>query len=249
MLYLIGTGLYYLNDLPFRAVEIIKKADEVYLERYTNPNDITQLNWLEEITGKRITILGREGVENDALVAASQNKTVCLLVPGDPLAATTHMSLVTEAVVRGIDYRIIHASSIFSAIGETGFSIYKFGRTTSMPIYSENYRPESFFDAIKQNTENGMHTLVLLEARDEKNFLGVQAAVDILKGIERKRGQSVINWEKTLFASRLGGEDQVINFVEKAGNEVHNPPVCLIIPGEVSDYESGAIDTLFGKNS
>ena len=60
MLYLIGTGLYYLNDLPLRALEKLKNCDDVFLERYTNLNDISFLEQLENQIGKKIDIIERE---------------------------------------------------------------------------------------------------------------------------------------------------------------------------------------------
>jgi diphthine synthase len=249
MLYLIGTGLYYINDLPLRAVETLKACGEVFLERYTNPNDVSNIGELEKIIGKKINVLGRERVESDLLVEKAAEEDVCLLVPGDPLAATTHMSLITEACEKGIKYRIIHSSSIFSAIGETGLSLYKFGGTASIPIYSEGYKPESFFDVIKMNRKDGMHTLVLLEARDEKNFLDIGKAAETLKNIERKRGEKILDWDTIMFASRLGSEQQEIGFVKGSENRVHSPPVCLVIPGEMSDYEKEAVRALLADTA
>ncbi|MCL4406843.1 diphthine synthase, partial [Candidatus Parvarchaeota archaeon] len=68
MLYLIGTGLFYLNDLPLRAVDVLKSADKVFLERYTNVTDVSYLGELEKTIGKKIEILERQKVEDEYLV-------------------------------------------------------------------------------------------------------------------------------------------------------------------------------------
>ncbi len=243
MLYLIGTGLYYLNDLPFRAIEIIKQCDAIFLERYTNLNDISFFEKLEEISGRKIEILEREKIESDFIIEISAKENIALLVPGDPLAATTHFSLLYECREKRIPFRVLHASSIFSAVGETGLSIYKFGGTTSIPIFTENFHPESFFETIEKNIKCGYHTLVLLEVRDENNFVSPYDAEDILKKIEHKKDKNIIDWKNVLVLSRLGSESQII---KKLDNEQYTikPPCALVIPGNLSKNEIEAIDIL-----
>ena len=150
MLYIIGTGLYYLTDIPLRAIDKLKECEEVYLERYTNLNDISLLPDIEKMIGKEIVLVGREELESDFIPKRAKMKDVALLVPGDPLSATTHVSLIKECKTLSIKYEMIHASSIFTAVAETGLSLYKFGSTCSIPIYSQNFKPDSFFDHKKQ---------------------------------------------------------------------------------------------------
>jgi diphthamide biosynthesis methyltransferase len=102
MLYLIGTGLYYLNDLPLRAIDVISSCSEVFIERYTNLNDITFIEKLKKITGKNIEVIGREEVESSLITDKAVDKDIALLIPGDPLAATTHFSLVEECYQKNI---------------------------------------------------------------------------------------------------------------------------------------------------
>ena len=42
------------------------------------------------------------------------------------------------------------------------FQLYNFGETVSIVFWTESWRPESFFDKIKKNKDNNMHTLCLL---------------------------------------------------------------------------------------
>ncbi len=240
MLYLIGTGLFYLNDLPLRAVDVLKSADKVFLERYTNVTDVSYLGELEKIIGKKIEILERQKVEDEYLVKLATGSKVCLLIPGDPLAATTHLSLLVSCKSKGIKTDVIHASSIFSAVAETGLSLYKFGMTVSIPIYEENFAPDSFFDGIDENLKMGLHTLVLLEARSEEIFLGVNDAVEILKKIENKREKKAIDWSKVLYVSRLGSENCKIGVAEHAPNDL-KPPISLVIPGKLNKVEEETI--------
>ncbi len=244
MLYLIGTGLYYLNDLPLRAIDELKKCDEVLLERYTNLNDITFLENLEKEIGKKIEIVGRETMESNLIVDKAINEKIAVLVPGDPLAATTHFSLIQECKARNIKIQIIHSSSIFSAVGETGLSLYKFGGTTSIPIYSEHFHPESFFEIIEKNIKCNYHSLVLLEVKNNEEFVSPKKAVGILKDIENKRGLKIIDWENVIAISKMGSVNQrIVNINDNDVNGLE-PPCSLVIPGELNENEKDALKFL-----
>ena len=241
MLYLIGTGLYYLNDLPLRAINEIKGCDEVLLERYTNLNDITFIDKLEKDIGKKIEVIGREVMESNTILEKASKENLAVLIPGDPLAATTHFSLIQECKNRGIKTKVIHSSSIFTAVGETGLSLYKFGGTTSIPIYSEYFHPESFFEVIEKNIKCGYHSLVLLEVKNKEEFVEPYKAIEIIKEIERKRSMKVIDWENVIAISKMGSDSQKI---VKAGNtQIKNlePPCSLIIPGKLNENEKEAL--------
>lgn len=42
--------------------------------------------------------------------------------------------------------------------------LYSFGETVSIPFFSDNWQPDSFYDKIKKNKQHGLHTLCLLGA-------------------------------------------------------------------------------------
>ncbi len=234
--------MYYLNDLPLRAIDVISSCSEVFIERYTNLNDITFIEKLKKITGKNIEVIGREEVESSLITDKAVDKDIALLIPGDPLAATTHFSLVEECYQKNIAVKIIHASSIFSAVGETGLSIYKFGGTTSIPIYTENFHPESFFDTIEKNINCDYHTLVLLEVRDEKNFVKPIEAMKILKTIEEKNNKNIIKWDSVIVLSQLGSDSQTIKIINEKDINNIKPPCAVIIPGKLNQNELEAIE-------
>ncbi|MCL5106660.1 MAG: diphthine synthase [Candidatus Parvarchaeota archaeon] len=244
MLYLIGTGLYYLNDLPFRALDELKKCDEVMLERYTNLNDISFLEKLEKEIGKKIDIVGRELIESDTVIEKAIKETIAVLVPGDPLAATTHFSLIQACREKGIQTTVMHSSSIFTAISETGLSLYKFGGTTSIPIYSEHFHPESFFEVIEKNIKCGYHSLVLLEVRSNAEFVSPFEAVEIIKRLESKKGIKIIDWENVIAVSKIGSDGQRIVNVNGKGFKDLEPPCSLIIPGNLNENEREALRLL-----
>jgi diphthine methyl ester synthase len=62
-----------------------------------------------------------------------------------------------------------------NAVGECGLQLYNFGQTVSLVFFTENWKPDSFYDRIKENFDLGMHTLVLLDIKvkeqSEENLL------------------------------------------------------------------------------
>jgi len=96
MLYLIGLGLKG-DDIPYSGIKAVKKCNKIYCEAYTNLPGIEKKK-LEKILGKKIIFLQRKDVEEkDFIMEGAEKKNVAFLVPGDPLAATTHIDLVLRA--------------------------------------------------------------------------------------------------------------------------------------------------------
>jgi len=52
-----------------------------------------------------------------------------------------------------------------SAIGAAGLQLYNFGQTVSMVFFTDNWKPASFHDRIRENRSIGLHTLVLLDIK------------------------------------------------------------------------------------
>lgn len=49
-----------------------------------------------------------------------------------------------------------------NAIGCCGLQLYNYGRTVSIVFFTETWKPDSFYDKIKDNLSLGLHTLCLL---------------------------------------------------------------------------------------
>ena len=79
--------------------------------------------------------------------------------------ATTHTDIVLRARSLNIPTRIIHNASIMNAVGACGLQLYNFGQTVSLVFFTETWKPDSFYDRIKENADLGMHTLVLLDIK------------------------------------------------------------------------------------
>jgi len=188
MLYLIGLGIYDERDITLRALEILRDVERVYAEFYTSAFNVN-LKDLEKLIGKRIHILSRNDLEQhpeENILKDSLNKKTALLAPGDPMVATTHVDIILRARKLGIKTKVIHASSIYSAVAETGLQVYKFGKTTSIPFPEKSYFPTSPYDVLRENLKNGMHTLFLLDIKPEENkFMSVN---DFNNKVRKGRG-------------------------------------------------------------
>ncbi len=108
MLYLIGLGLWNEEDITFRGLDVLKKCDVIYCEFYTN-KWTGNLEHLEGLVGKKIILLKRIDVESERLTDEAKHANVALLVPGNPLAATTHIQLLIDAKEKGVTTRVVHA--------------------------------------------------------------------------------------------------------------------------------------------
>ena len=80
-------------------------------------------------------------------------------------SATTHADIILRARALNIQTKVIHNASIMNAIGACGLQLYNFGQTVSLVFFTETWKPDSFYDRIKENSDLGMHTLVLLDIK------------------------------------------------------------------------------------
>jgi diphthine synthase len=80
-------------------------------------------------------------------------------------SATTHTDLVLRARELNIPTNVVPNASIMSGIGCTGLQLYNFGQTVSMVFFTENWKPSSFYDKVRENVQIGLHTLVLLDIK------------------------------------------------------------------------------------
>jgi len=241
MLNLIGLGLDW-KDISLNALEVLNKCDEVYLENYTSLSNYTVLQ-LEKLIGKKVKILDRKKTEEEMpFLKEAHLKDIALLIYGDPLSATTHFEILEIARKKKIEIKIIHAPSIFTAIAETGLSLYRFGKVASIPIPEKNFSPESFFDVLKENLSIGAHTLFLLDLKPDLNkFLTIKDAISILLRINLNRKDGIFT-ENTFVigCARLGTENATIKSGKAKDLEKINfgePPFCLIVPAKLNHKE------------
>jgi len=182
---------------------------------------------LEAFYSKPIIIADRDMVEtdSDAILHDADKQDVAFLVVGDPFGATTHVDIVLRARAKRVPVRIIHNASIMNAVGACGLQLYSFGQSVSLVFFTETWKPDSFYDRIKENSDLGLHTLVLLDIKvkeqSEENlargrkiyepprYMSIPQAVAQLLEIESLRAQKILSPDTTLAValSRVGGDD------------------------------------------
>ena len=180
----------------------------------------------------------RKEVESDFLLGYAKDKTIALISGGDPLTATTHITLVIEARKQDIRVKIIHNSSIYTAAaGRAGLQIYRFGKTASLVNPRPNYKPTSSLDIIRSNLKADMHTLVLLDT--EPKPMEAKAALEMLSEF----GMAVV-------LSRLGEKDEKISYGEiddLKGKDLGKPPFSVIIPAKLHPIEEEYLEAFLHK--
>lgn len=244
----IGLGLFDERDMSLRALDEARACDVAFAEFYTSALRGTTLEKLAAQIGKPVHALRREDVETgDVLIREAATKRVAFLVAGDPMMATTHMDLRLRAAAAGIRTRIVHGPSILTAaIGLLGLQAYKFGRTTTIPIPEKGFRPTSPVDAIAANRTAGLHTLVLLDLKEDGRFLTASEALRYLLDVGGER------FPPETLACAVGGAGSP-NPVVRADRADRllavdlGPPLhSLVVPGPLHFAEREALRRLAG---
>lgn len=227
MLYLISLGLET-KDISLKSLEIAKSCDILYLENYTSLG--SDQKELEKTIGKPIKIADRALVESDELVKQAKNKKIALLIHGDALSATTHLSLIDQAIAKKVPCQVTHSSSVLTAVSETGLSLYKFGAIGSIPFQNQDIK--SPYQLLEKNDSINLHTLFLLDLDPEnKKYLTPAQAISYLtkQGMDPQR--------PVILCSNLGTQKQKIIFTKAKNIPTLEPPFCLIIPSELNFFE------------
>jgi diphthine synthase len=246
MLTLIGLGLHDELGICLGGLENARNSDFLFAEFYTSYMPGLSLNSLEKLIGKPIRVLSRTDVEEKAeekILKLAEGNRVALLVPGDPMTATTHVDLRLRAAKRGIKTVLIHGVSAISAvISATGLQNYKFGKTVTMPIIQSGPPIETPYEVIKENSDRGLHTLVLLDINvDLGRCLLIGEALKQLQAIEQKRCSQVAHEDRLVVGvARVGAEDAAIKggcVRDMINYEFGGPPHSLIFPGRLHFME------------
>jgi diphthine synthase len=235
--------------LSLRGLEECRSADRVFIELYTSLLPDFSQKHLEKISQKKFHAISRRQLEEEngeiILEATKTGKSV-LLVPGDPLIATTHISLRLEAKKRGVKTRVVHGSSILSAaIGLSGLHNYKFGKSVTIPFPDET-PPETPYSVIAQNKERGLHTLCLLDIKVEKRrFLSIHDGLSALLKVEAKRKEKAAAMGTLVVGIARAGSDTpavragfIRDLLDYDFGEV---PHSLIFPGKLHFMEAEAL--------
>ncbi len=253
-LHLIGLGLHDATDITVKGLERVRSCDRVVAEFYTAMLAGTTHEQLEEVLGCTVEVLDREAVEigGKDLVDHAREQDVAFLTAGDPLAATTHTDLMVRARHEGVPVTVTHAPSIYSAApGLLGLQHYKFGRTTTLVRPEPNWHPTSPFDAVLENHDAGLHTLVLLDIKAHENppyFMsaheGLQLLLDLAEGTDTEwfNGDTQVG-----VVARAGSDDATVvtgTVDQLLAHDMGGPLHCLVVAGRLQVVEQEAWDSL-----
>src|SRR3989442_10381523 len=246
----VGLGLGA-RGISLEGVVAIREADSCYLEYYTTPHEPTLLKELENETGRIMTVVDREFVEdgNEILKEARDSKVV-LVVPGDPMIATTHNELRARAIGQRTETAVIHAATIpSSAASASGLHYYKFGRLMTITREGLEFMQQAYH-TVQSNLLQGLHTLLLLEFDVEGGEGAAPPAVfEGLLRAERNFGREVLSEETfALVLSRLGRQDSALRagyLKDLRNSDYGEKPHCIVIPGGLHFTEVEAVAAIF----
>ncbi len=248
MLFLVGLGIE-VGDISVRALQLLKTTDIIKIDVHTNRVPAGQISFLEKELGRKPVVMERSDLEEKVrdTITEAKEKDVAIISMGDPLIATTHHIILDEAARLGIAVKIFHAPSIFSAaIGTSGLDIYRFGPTTTIPFWTDLYKPTSFIDVIARNLENKEHTLVLLDYNyKEGRAMDLGTALSILDEAEKSK-RVLGRGRKILLLGNIGTEGETVSYTEIArakdlSAKFEGKLLSIIVPAEPNFAEEEAL--------
>jgi len=221
MLTFVGLGLWDLEDISLKGFKAVKRADEVYVELYTSRISAS-VEDMEKFFERKIKLLERKDLEEESslIIERARKKDIVVLVPGDPMVATTHSATRLEAEREGVKTEIIHGASIVTAIcGLTGLHNYRFGKSATVSWHVSR----TPVDVVYANRKIDAHTLL---------FLDLNPAMKIWDAIERL-SEVDTNVEK-LFGvgiARAGSSDSFVrcNRLEKLREYDFGEPLHVLV--------------------
>ena len=252
----VGLGLHDEMDISLRGLDVVKQSDFVFAEFYTSLMSGISKERLERETGKKIRVLSRrhlEDEEGELILQKAAEGSAVLLVPGDPLIATTHIDLRIRAERRGIKTRITHGASIISAvIGLSGLQNYRFGRSVTIPFPHGRHLSQTPYEVISENKTRNLHTLCFLDIEvEEGRFMTINDSLKILSTLEERKKKGIITTDSMAVGiARAGSEDPLVK-ADRVKNllslDYGPPPHSLIIPAHHLHFmEAEALITLAG---
>lgn len=207
--------------------------------------------------------------ESDIILNDSVDKNIAFLVVGDVFCATTHSDLYLRAIKKNIKVKVYHNASIMNACSCTGLQLYNFGQTITIPLFTESWRPDSFYKKIGENIKLKLHTLVLLDIKvkepniellstkgkikyDPPRYMTCSEGIQQLLEVENNLQQGYCSKNKEIVClARVGQNDQKIVFstFDKLKNfNMGKPLHCLIIPGEIHPLEREMLELFSLQN-
>ncbi|EHP68450.1 MAG: diphthine synthase [Metallosphaera yellowstonensis] len=250
-IHFIGLGLSK-RFLTNAALQTLRNCDVIYFDFYTSLSCDLSPESLAEITGKKVVSATRdllERREREILLHLENGKDVCIATVGDPMIATTHVSLFTEAVRRGHEAKVIPGLSVHCyAISRSMLSSYKFGKSVTITFPVSGKLDFTPYNVIKQNRDRGLHTIVYLDLKEDM-VMTAQLAISYLLKMEDELKERVISEDDlVVIGERLGCQDErmrALRMSEALATDFGKPPHIIIIPARnLYDMEVEALKCL-----
>ena len=234
--------------------KILREADLVYVETYTVPGSEWLVDFSREVAGDRVIVAPRIQLEDriHEIIEAARSKKVVILVPGDPLIATTHKSVLVESAKRGVLFRVIPGvSGVCASMSLSLLDFYKFGRTITVPGPWRMVRAFSILDYIYSNACIGLHTLALLDISQEGVQLSPSKAAEIIMDLEENAETRLLGKMPVIVIERAGLEgERVTVYAELESLRYDNihwrEPASIVIPGHMSPIEIEHVKEVYG---
>lgn len=240
----IGPGPGYITE---RAIQILQEVECIFYEDYTSPLDVATLRRYARVEPVK---LARRDLEDESgrkiFECLQEGKKAALVTAGDPMLATSHAALITLAKAKGYSVEVVPGVSIIcAAFSASCLSIYKLGgvATVTYPrggVYS--VRP---YELVEQNLARGLHTLLLLDIRDDGVFMSPRDAAEILLTLEGRERRGVFTRDRrVVVVSKLGWGGSVLyaSLGEIVQSEMEGPAV-FIVPAGLNPVERECIKT------
>lgn len=242
ILYFIGLGLSK-KFLTKTALEIIKKADVLIFDSYTSLSCDLTVEYLREVSNKEVIRANRNLLENNSnqiIQMLNEGKSVAILSIGDPMIATTHVSLAVEAKKIGHEVVIIPGTSVHCyIISKSMLSSYKFGRSVTLVYPYEGKLDLTPYDVIEKNMLANLHTIVYLDIKDGKPMTAKEAVHYLLEMEEQRKHNVITNDTYIIIGQRLGCDDEEVKAMtvrEALNYNFKDPPHIIIIPSKNLHY-------------
>ena len=251
MLYLIGLGVC--GDITEKGKEAIKKADEVWIDAYTTSYDEEVVNEIIgkiKKMGKKVVIAKREMLESNEVFDNAKNKNLAICCFGDPLFATTHISLLVEAKKRNIKYVVIPNAGIINAVFMLGLSPYRFGETVTIGKWQEDYKPYLWIGKIERNLRSSLHTICLIDpliSEGSELLYIINKAIEKYKEEKKKKTLKVEKIEKVFLIKNAFCKNEEIDYLPLNEIDKKNVKNATIVFPSMTRLEESFVSILFGK--
>jgi diphthine synthase len=254
MLFFIGLGLYDELDISLKGLEAVRAADTVYAEFYTSRLMGASQERLQSLYEKEIHLLTRQEVEVDpAWLKEARERDVAFLVGGDPMVSTTHLDLLLRALEMGIRTKVIHSSSIVTAVsGLTGLQNYRFGRSTTIPFpymaRGKRIVPETPYLVLKENLSRNLHTMLFLDIQNER-YMTVNVGAELLLEMEEIAGEKILRDQIGIGIARAGSDDATVRadlLSRLPSHDFGGPLHIMVVPAKLHFMEAKALVALTG---